>query len=187
MGTAIGSTPLLHMAHTSKLLSLVLLAGVCASSVGVAHAAQKSITGPEDQMVVLGTLTCSLTGEVEGVSSGMGRDMLCTFQPGHRGPEETYVGSIQGVGKGELLFGTGAVLLSIRGPASTEATPGMLTQTYAVDAGSSGGAPAPLIGEKNKLIVLQPLAEQEGRVAEGKTQPDAVIIRVELTLQSTPA
>lgn len=175
------------MAHKSNLLRMLLLAGVCACSVAVASAAQKPITGPEDQMIVLGTLTCALTGEAEGVSSGMGRDMLCTFQPGHRGPEETYIGTVQGVGKGELLFGTGSVLLSIKGPASTEATPGMLTQTYSVDAGASGGAPAPLIGEKNKLIVLQPLAEQEGRVAEGKTQPDAVIIRVELALQSTPA
>lgn len=166
---------------------MALLAGVCACSVAVASAAQKPITGPEDQMIVLGTLTCSLTGEADGVSSGIGRDMLCTFQPGYRGPEEIYVGSVQGVGRGELLFGTGAILLSIKGPASTEATPGMLTQTYAVDAGASGGAPAPLMGEKNKLIVLQPLAEQEGRVAEGKTQPDAVIIRIELTLQSTPA
>lgn len=166
---------------------MALLAGVSVCGVAVVSAAQKPITGPEDQMIVLGTLTCSLTGEAEGVSSGMGRDMLCTFQPGHRGPEETYVGSVQGVGRGELLFGTGSVLLSIKGPASMEATPGMLTQTYAVDAGASGGAPAPLIGERNKQIVLQPLAEQEGRVAEGKTQPDAVIIRVELTLQSTPA
>jgi uncharacterized protein DUF992 len=166
---------------------MLLLAGVSAWTISVAGAAQKSITGPEDQMTILGTLTCSLTGEADGVSSGIGRDMLCRFQPGQQGPEETYVGSVQGVGKGELLFGTGAVLLSIKGPSSTEATPGMLTQTYAVDAGASGGAPAPLIGEKNKLIVLQPLAEQEGRVAQGKTQPDAVIIRVELILQSTPA
>lgn len=175
------------MDYTSNLFRVLLLAGVCASAGSATHAAQKSITGPEERMAVLGTLTCSLTGQGEGVSSGVGRDMVCRFQPGHRGPEETYVGSVQGVGKGELLFGTGAVLLSIKGPASTEVAPGMLAQTYAVDAGASGGAAAPLIGEKNKQIVLQPLAEQEGRVAAGKTQPDAVIIRVELTLQSTPA
>jgi hypothetical protein len=179
------SRPLLHMAHKSNLLRVLLLTGVGALAGNTTHAAQ--ITAPEERMAVLGTLTCSLTGQADGVSSGVGRDMLCRFQPGHRGPEETYTGSVQGVGKGELLFGTGAVLLAIKGPASTEVAPGMLTQTYAVDAGASGGAPAPLIGEKNKQIVLQPLAEQEGRVAEGKTQPDAVIIRVELTLQSTPA
>jgi hypothetical protein len=173
------------MDYRSHLFRVLLLAGVGALAGNATHAAQ--ITTPEERMSVLGTLTCSLTGEAEGVSSGIGRAMLCRFQPGHRGPEETYIGSVQGVGKSELLFGTGAVLLSIKGPVSTEVAPGMLAQTYAVDAGASGGAPAPLIGEKNKQIVLQPLAEQEGRVAGGKTQPDAVIIRVELTLQSTPA
>ena len=166
---------------------MLLLAGSCAWPLAVSGAEQKPTPNPDDPMTVLGTLTCSLTGAGEGGSTGIGREMICQFQPGHRGAEEVYTGSVQGVGKADLLFGRGAVLLSIKGPASMEMGPGMLTQTYAVDAGASGGAPAPLIGERNKLIVLQPLAEQEGRVAAGKTQPDAVIIRVELTLQSTPA
>jgi Protein of unknown function (DUF992) len=175
------------MAHRSHRLSLLVLALSCAWTGAVSGAEQKPATNPEDPMTVLGTLTCSLTGAGDGASTGVGRDMICQFQPGQRGAEETYTGSVQGVGKAELLFGRGAVLLSIKGPASTEMGPGLLTQTYAVDAGASGGAPAPLIGETNRLIVLQPLAEQEGRVEAGKTQPDAVIIRVELTLQSTPA
>ena len=169
------------------MLRLLLLAGSCAWTLGVSGAEQKPTANPDDPMTVLGTLTCSLTGAGEGGSTGIGREMICQFQPGHRGAEEVYTGSVQGVGKADLLFGRGAVLLSIKGPASMDMGPGMLSQTYAVDAGASGGAPAPLIGETNKLIVLQPLAEQEGRVAAGKTQPDAVIIRVELTLQSTPA
>jgi len=175
------------MPRRSHVLSLLLLAGSCAWTATLGIAAQKSITGPEDAMTILGTLTCSLIGEGEGASSGVGRDMICEFQPGQQGPGEVYTGSVQGVGQADLLFGRGAVLLSVKGPASSDVTPGMLTQTYAVDAGASGGAPAPLIGERNKLIVLQPLAELEGRVAAGKTQPDAVIIRVELVLQSTPA
>jgi hypothetical protein len=166
---------------------LLVLAGSCAWALAASGAEQKPTPNPEDPMTVIGTLTCSLTGAGDTASMGTGRDMICQFQPGQRGAEETYTGSVQGVGKAELLFGRGAVLLSIKGPASMELGPGMLTQTYAVDAGASGGAPAPLIGETNKLIVLQPLTEQEGRVAAGKTQPDAVIIRVELTLQSTPA
>jgi len=169
------------------MLRLLLLAGSCAWTAAVSGAEQKPTVNPDDPMTVLGTLTCSLTGTGESASMGVGRDMICQFQPGQRGAQEVYTGSVQGVGKSDLLFGRGAVLLSIKGPASTEMGPGMLTQTYAVDAGASGGAPAPLIGERNQLIVLQPLAEQEGRVAAGKTQPDAVIIRVELTLQSTPA
>lgn len=166
---------------------LLLLAGSFALTGAVSGAEQKPTTNPDDPMTVIGTLTCSLTGEGEGTSGGMGRSMICRFQPGQQGPEETYTGSVQGVGQANRIFGTGAVLLSVRGPASTEVSPGMLTQTFAVDAGASGSAPAPLVGERNKLVVLQPLAEQEGRVAEGKTQPDAVIVRVELTLQSTPA
>jgi len=175
------------MTGKSHMLRLLLLAGSCAWAAAVSGAEQKPTTSPDDPMMVLGTLTCSLTGAGESASTGIGRDMICQFQPGQHGAEEVYSGSVQGVGKADLLFGTGAVLLSIKGPASTEMAPGVLTQTYAVDAGASGSAPAPLVGEKNKLIVLQPLAEQEGRVAAGKTQPDAVIIRVELTLQSTPA
>lgn len=175
------------MAHTSKISRLLLIAGFCAATATLGIAAQKPLTGPEDQLSVLGTLSCSLTGEGDGASSGIGREMICKYQPGQRGPEEVYRGSIQGVGQATQLFGKGAVLLAVKGPPSTDAIPGMLAQTYAVDAGASGGAPAPLIGEKNKQIVLQPLTEQEGRVAEGKTQPDAVIIRVELSLQSTPA
>jgi hypothetical protein len=175
------------MARTANIFRSLLLAGSCAWTLAVSGAEQKPATNPDDPMMVLGTLTCSLMGAGDAASMGIGRDMICQFQPGQRGAEETYTGSVQGVGKPDLLFGRGAVLLSIKGPASTEMGPGILTQTYAVDAGASGGAPAPLIGETNKLIMLQPLTEQEGRVEAGKTQPDAVIIRVELTLRSTPA
>ena len=150
-------------------------------------AAQKSITGADDQLTVLGTLTCSLMGQGEGSTAGVGRDVRCQFQPGQQGAEESYVGTIQGVGQAKLLFGRGAVILAVKAPASTEMAPGLLAQSYAADAGSSGGAPAPLVGERNKLIVLQPLAEEEGRVTEGKTQPDAILITIELRLASTPA
>ncbi|MBX9588152.1 MAG: DUF992 domain-containing protein [Hyphomonadaceae bacterium] len=175
------------MARRSQIRALLLLTVGWAWTAALGFAAQKSITAPDERMQELGTLTCILIGEGEGTSTATGRGILCEFRPGLDGPEETYIGSVQGVGQAELLFGKGAVLLSVKGPASTTLTPGWLTQAYAVDAGASGGAPAPLIGEKNRQIVLQPLAEQEGRVAEGKTQPDAVIILVELKLLSTPA
>lgn len=150
-------------------------------------AEQKPAATPDDPMTTIGTLTCNLTGEGDGASSGVGRDMICRFQPGRHGPEEVYTGSVQGVGKADLLFGKGAVLLSVKAPRSTEIAPGLLAQSYAVDAAASGSALAPLIGDKKKLIVLQPQMEQEGRVAQGKSQPEAVIIVVELKLQSTPA
>jgi Protein of unknown function (DUF992) len=176
----------------SHVLSTLVLAGTCAWA-GISGAAQVPITGQpgqEDPVTVLGTLTCSFTGETEGPagasSGGTGRDVSCAFQPGQLGAEETYVGSVQGVGQTNLLFGRGAVILSVKGPTLTDFAPGLLTQRYAVDAATSGNALAPLVGESNKQIMLQPLAEEEGRVSKGKTQPEAVLIVVELKLQASP-
>lgn len=166
------------------------VAAVCAWA-GVSGAAQVPITGQVDPTAVLGTLTCSLTGEGEetpgATAVGKGRDVLCEFLPGQNGPKETYVGSVQGVGQTALLFGRGAVILSVKGPSASKLGPGLLTQRYAVDAATSGNALAPLIGERDKSLMLQPLAEEEGRVAKGKTQPEAVLILVELKLQASPA
>ena len=166
------------------MLGLLFLVASCSGASAVPGSAQEN---PEDRIIELGTLTCSLMGLREGATSGIGRDVICQFQPGDAGPEEVYVGSLQGVGRADLLFGKGAMLLSVKAPASVTATPGMLSQSYGAAAGASGSTPAPLVGEKNKQIVLQPLIEEVGRVAEGKTQPDAVIILVELTLRSIPA
>jgi Protein of unknown function (DUF992) len=170
-------------------LGWLVVAGSCCAWAAAGGAAQKAIVLPGDPMQEVGTLVCSLTGETEAnpntASSGIGRDVLCQFQPGAQGPEETYVGSVQGVGQAKLLFGRGAVLLSVKAPASTGMTPGLLSQSYSVDAAASGNAISPLVGENIRTITLQPLAEEEGRVGKGKTQPDAVLITVELKLQSS--
>jgi hypothetical protein len=158
--------------------------------VGAGMTAEKPIPTPDDPVIVLGTLTCTLAAEAEntpgGSPTGAGRDVQCNFQPGQAGPQETYVGSVQGVGQSKLLFGRGAVILYVKGPTSTDITPGLLTQSYAVDAAAGGSALAPLVGESNRAITLQPLAEDESRVAKGKTQPEAVLILVELKLKSSP-
>jgi hypothetical protein len=177
--------------HRLHVLGGFAVAGACAWA-GVSGAAQVPITGPDDPMTVVGTLTCSLTAEAENASGdttsmGLGREVQCSFQAGRLGPEEIYVGSVQGVGKTQVLFGRGAVILSVKAPASTNMAPGLLSQSYAVDAASGGNALAPLVGERNKAIMLQPLAEEEGRVAKGKSQPDAVLIVVELKLKASPA
>ena len=176
------------MDRKTRVAGGLAVAAVCAWA-GVGGAVP--ITGQPDPSTVLGTLTCSLTGEDEDTPSatavGKGREVLCEFLPGQNGPRETYVGSAQGVGKTGLLFGRGAVILSVKGPSASKLAPGMLTQSYAVDAGTSGNALSPLVGERDKSIMLQPLAEEEGRVAKGKTQPEAVLILVELKLQASPA
>ena len=151
---------------------------------GPLSAAQAPI---QEAVTTLGTLTCSLGGEPDTKAVGQGRNLLCRFRPGGQGAEETYVGSLQGVGQTAALFGRGTLMLTVKGPAATEFAPGLLQQTYEADAASSGAVPAPLIGTRNKSIVLQPLIEEEGRVAAGKTQPESIVIVVELKLESTPA
>jgi len=166
----------------THILGLLAAAGVCAAA-GFSFAAQLPPTAPDNRVVVLGTLTCSLMGS----TSDTGRDVRCAFLPGDHGPEETYVGAVQGIGQTKLLFGKGAVMLAVKGPASTRLTPGLLTQRYSVDAAASGSGLAPLAGERTKDIVLQPLAEEEGRVEKGKGQADAVLISVDLELQASSA
>jgi hypothetical protein len=164
------------------MLGLLALAGACAwASFG--NAAQDPLTAPDNRVVVLGTLTCSLMGG----GSDTGRDVRCAFRPGDQGPDEIYVGTVQGIGQTKLLFSRGAVILAVKGPAATQLSPGLLAQRYAVDATASGSGLAPLAGERSKNIMLQPLAEEEGRVETGKTQAEAVLISVELELETAPA
>jgi hypothetical protein len=164
-------------------LGLLAAAAACAAA-GLSFAAQDDTpTAADNRVVVLGTLTCSLVGS----PSDTARNVRCAFLPGDHGPEETYVGAVQGIGKTQLLFGKGTVMLAVKGPASTRLAPGLLTQRYSVDAAAGGNGMAPLAGERTKDIMLQPLAEEEGRVEKGKSQPDAVLISVDLELQASSA
>ena len=165
------------------MLGVLVLAGACNALAGLGYAAQEPLTGPDNRVVVLGTLTCSLMGG----TSDSGRDVRCAFRAGDEGPDETYVGTVQGIGQTKLLFSRGAVILAVKGPASTQVSPGLLAQRYAVDAGASGNGLAPLAGERSKDIMLQPLAEEEGRIENGKSQAEAVLISVELALEASPA
>jgi hypothetical protein len=166
-----------------RLAALALTGGVFA-----AHGTASPAPAPvQEAVIVLGTLTCSLGGESGVKSVGQGRDMLCRFRPGSRGAEETYVGSVQGVGQTKVLFGKGTMMLAVKGPASTDLAPGLLQQAYEADATTGGSAAAPLVGARNRSIVLQSLAEEEGRVAAGKTQTDAVVILIELKLDASAA
>jgi hypothetical protein len=168
--------------RSSHPIVLLAFAGACAWP-GLGNAAQEPLTAPDNRVVVLGTLTCS----VMGATSGTGREVRCAFRPGDHGPDETYIGTAQGIGQTKLLFGRGAVILAVKGPASTQLSPGLLAQRYSVDAAAGGNGLAPLVGERSKDIVLQPLAEEEGRVEKGRSQADAVLIAVDLELNASPA
>jgi len=137
---------------------------------------------------ILGILTCSITGQFETNPDALQRDVLCDFRPGSHGADESYTGTVRGFGQPNELFGTGTIVLEVKGSASAILKPGMLQQVYSTDAAqSSVAAAAPLIGATDTSIVLQPIEEREGRVAEGKMRPDAAIIQVELKLKSSPA
>ena len=139
-----------------------------------------------EALTTLGTLTCSLSEGAGASPSAQVRDILCRFRAGSLGSEETYAGTMQSVGQAEALFGSGTVMLEVRGPAALGIVPGLLQQAYAAES-SAVSASAPLVGETNSAIVLQPLTRQEGRVAAGRIRPEAAIVTVELKLRSTPA
>jgi Protein of unknown function (DUF992) len=135
----------------------------------------------------LGTLTCTLSEAGNALPLAQAREILCRFRPAGSGAgEETYTGTLQSVGQAEALFGRGTVMLEVRGPASLSIVPGLLQQSYTAEP-SMVSVAAPLIGETNDAIMLQPEPKEEGRVAAGKARPEAAIIMVELRLRSTPA
>lgn len=136
--------------------------------------------------VVVGYLTCTIAAETGTLTAGQGRDGICTFRPGRHGPEETYIGTMQGAGASKALFDKGTVMLAVKASPETELRPGLLQQDYAAEAGGASAAAVPLVGANDKSIVLQPLNEVEGRVAAGKSlTPDAVLVLIELKLAAT--
>ena len=139
---------------------------------------------------VVGSLTCQIDPgtSTDTTEVGEGRDVLCHFRPGTRGPEETYIGTIHAVGQVKTVFGKGTIMLAVRSPIAGDATPGMLAQGYSAEATRAIGGSALLIGDKNKALLLQPILDTEGRVAAGKSNvPEAAIIGIELRLLASAA
>jgi hypothetical protein len=125
-----------------------------------------------------------MIGDPEADTSGVaqGQDVLCQFRPGISGPEETYVGTLQGAGRVKALFADGTIMLMVKQFGSGQTTPGMLAQDYSADAAARGRA-APLIGDRNNAVVLQPIISGEGR-KQGEA-PDALIVVAQLQLRSS--
>ena len=117
---------------------LLLVALVCA---GLPAAAQ--------ELADIGNLTCSLAGQSGSPDTeagvGQARDMLCTFKPAARGAEETYTGTLQSAGD-ERPLDKGVLMWTVRGPAATEIQPGLLQQSFTVDAAAAANQIAPLVG-----------------------------------------
>lgn len=146
--------------------------------------------GAQEAPIVIGQLTCSVIGETEAEAGAVaqGRDVSCQFRPGLSGVEETYTGTLQGTGRVAALFDRGTVMLVVKQFGSNTVMPGMLAQTYAADAAARAGRSAPLVGDKDSAVVLQPMIEREA--GDGGTPgniPDALIVLVELKLQASSA
>jgi Protein of unknown function (DUF992) len=167
-------------------LRVVAIAGLCGTLSAVAQ--DQKAAPRREAWTSMGTLTCSLTGPSAANSAVLEREALCRFRPGSHGADETYSGIVKGAGRANELFSSGTIIIEVKGAASITLRPGMLQQTYSADAArGSIAAAAPLTGETNNSIVLQPVDEEEGRVAEGKVRPEAMIMQVDLTLRSSPS
>lgn len=142
------------------------------------------------ELAEIGHLTCSLaeqSGSPETEAGiGQARDMLCTFQPATRGAEETYTGTLQSAGD-ERPFDKGVLMWTVKGPAAKELQPGLLQQSFMVDAAAAANQIAPLIGEKSP-IVLQAAKKEMQQIPEvDSAKPTTVIISIVLKLKSSPA
>jgi hypothetical protein len=77
-------------------------------------------------------------------------------------------------------------MLLVKQVGSNMVTPGMLEQTYSADATTRAGQATPLIGDTNNTLILQPMIERVPG-AEAKQIPDALLVQIELKLQSSVA
>jgi hypothetical protein len=137
---------------------------------------------------VVGQVVCTVMGDTaaEPGSVAQGREVSCQFKPGISGTAETYTGTLRGAGQVEALFGKGVVMLLVKQVGSNMVTPGMLEQTYSADATTRAGQATPLIGDTNNTLILQPMIERVPG-AEAKQNPDALLVQIELKLQSSVA
>ena len=141
--------------------------------------------------VEIGVLTCTVGHVVGSVAPDQksaasdAREMVCSFRA-LGAPEETYAGLVKAIGGTGALPENRALLWSVRAPVGTVYTPGLLQQTYAVDATTPSGQTPPLIGERNGSISLVAMAEkQEGSASkEDQSAPSFVIADIELVLKA---
>jgi hypothetical protein len=142
------------------------------------------------ELAEIGNLTCSLAEQSGSPDTeagiGQARDMLCTFQPAARGAEETYTGILQSAGD-ERPFDKGVLMWTVKGPAATEIQPGLLQQSFTMDAAAAANQIAPLIGERNPIVLQAAKKEMQQVPDADSAKPTTVIITIVLKLKSSPA
>lgn len=151
--------------------------------------------GTDIARVDVGFLTCTLSesadtqASAEAAPGGQSRDMVCSYKLVRGGGEEVYLGTVQGVGDAQRLFSTKVVMWAVRTTGKVDLSPGLLEQTYTAEpTGPKPAQPPPLIGDTNKSVILQSLAETKiGASQDSAPQISAVILAVTLKLKSAPA
>jgi hypothetical protein len=158
---------------------LGLFALLCSGSLAVAQ-----------ELAEIGNLTCSLAEQSGSPDTeagiGQARDMLCTFKPAARGAEETYTGTLQSAGD-ERPFDKGVLMWTVKGPAATEIQPGLLQQSFTVDAATAANQIAPLVGEKSPIVLQAAKKEMQQAPESDSAKPTTVIISIVLKLKTSSA
>jgi len=161
----------------APLLSLIVLVGA-------------SLSASAQELAEIGNLTCSLAEQSASPDSeagvGQARDMLCTFKPAQRGAEETYTGILQSAGD-ERPLDKGVLMWTVRAPAATELQPGLLQQSFTVDAATAANQIAPLVGEKSPIVLQAAKKEMQQAPNTDSAKPTTVIISIVLKLKTSPA
>jgi hypothetical protein len=145
----------------------------------------------QQALTQIGLLTCSVTkkSEAEGAPQRQTREVFCAFRPANSKPEETYTGTLEVVGPEEGLSEQRAMIWVVKGNRETIRSPGLLQQVYIADPTANPGHPSPLIGEANRSLVLQTLADSQSP-AQIEAKPQATVAEVvviSLVLKSAPA
>jgi hypothetical protein len=164
-----------------------LLHGIAGAAAGLLC----TTAAAQDLRFNIGFLTCDMAESAgpptaqETLAAPQGRDMLCSFRAFAGGPEETYVGTIQSIGD---VAEKRALIWIVKASSGTELSPGLLQQTYAADTVAPGQTSVPLVGDTNRSLVLQSMAETHVEAAKENEArvPAAVIAVVALKLRSTP-
>jgi hypothetical protein len=164
--------------------------------IGWASALCLAVTTPgsAETPMDIGILTCTLAESLvsggpidDSATTEQDRGMLCRFRPFREGPEETYLGTVRGLGDVRKLFNKRVVIWTVSGSITTQGSPGLLQQVYAIDAEASVDSALPLIGRTRTQLVLHPFADEEPPVPGKTVQPlGAIITTVELVLKSSP-
>ena len=144
--------------------------------------------------VEMGLMSCNYAlsssapdaSDMQNLNGGK-RDIDCSFRLGLHGPNESYLGTSQFIGKADEVLGKGALMFVAKAPRSLKTRVGMMEGKYAIQALSSSGSQKPLVGENKTSIILHPLNHSYDRPTLALGRIPGFIVVLELKLKAAPA